>query len=230
MTPRPRSQTGSPAHWLGRLAVAAALAGAGTLVIVAGASAHVLIESTTPNGDGTTTITFTFDHGCDGDPTSRLEVRLPSGVSATRAIDPAGWSSVLTAEGVAWEGSPIADGDQRQFGLVTTIAGTIGQSFRFPTVQSCEGGGSRSWTDPSDSSNTPAPAFVATGATLTARPPGAGQPASEESGGASLAQALAAVVALTAVTYAGTSIRSRRRPFPTGRPDHGDRHPPRHTE
>lgn len=210
MTPRPRSHTGSPSRRWRRLAAASALAAVGALAVAGSASAHVLIETTTPNGDGTTTITFTFDHGCDGDPTSRLEVKLPPGVTASRTIDPAGWSSVLADESVTWEGQPIADGDQRKFGLVTTITGNIGQSFSFPTVQSCQGGGSFSWTDPSAGSSTPAPAFVATGATLGARPAGATQPASGESG-ASLAQALAAVVALTGIAYAAMSIGSRRR-------------------
>lgn len=230
MTRRQGSSAPSPSHRLGRLVAVLALAAMATVAAAGSAGAHVLIESATPNGDGTTTITFTFDHGCEGHPTSRLEVALPEGVTATRTVDPAGWRSVLSGRSVTWEGEPVDDGEKKQFGLVTTVTGEIGQSFSFPTVQRCHGGRSYSWTDAATGSNTPVPSFVATAATLSARSPHADVPASTGSGGASLTQALAAVAILTGLAYAGMSIRSRRRPFPTGRPDHGDRHPPRHTE
>ena len=63
-----------------RRARAAAALGLAALLTVAGtqgAAAHVLLETATPNGDGTTTLTFSFEHGCDGAPTTGLDVTLP---------------------------------------------------------------------------------------------------------------------------------------------------------
>ncbi len=100
------------------------------------ASAHVLLATAQPNGDGTTTLTFTFDHGCGTAPTTELAVSLPSGITAVTTaatIQPPGWSAQATTDQVSWTGPGVTTGHhQAEFAVVTRIVGTVGQTFQFP--------------------------------------------------------------------------------------------------
>ncbi|ARU51653.1 uncharacterized protein YcnI [Cellulosimicrobium cellulans] len=156
--------------------VVLAAVGAGTLaVLTAGpAGAHVLIETVEPHGDGTSTLTFTFDHGCDGEPTDALRVTLPEGVEALAAGQPDGWSSDVGADAVAWSGAPVPDGERAAFTLDVRVTGDVGQAFVFPAVQECPSGASYAWTDTDPSGARPAPTFVATAASLAPAPVAAG--------------------------------------------------------
>ncbi|WP_275002328.1 DUF1775 domain-containing protein [Promicromonospora iranensis] len=140
------------------------------LVPAAPAAAHVLIETVEPNGDGTATLTFTFDHGCEGEPTDTLEVSMPDGVEALAAGAPDGWTAELEPGSVLWTGKAVPDGDRAEYTLDVRVTGTVGQSFAFPTEQRCAGGGSYRWTDIDPSGDHPAPTFVATAASLAETP------------------------------------------------------------
>ena len=141
---------------------------AGALAATAGpAAAHVLIETVEPRGDGTTTITFTFDHGCDGEPTSALRVTMPDGVEALGAGQPDGWEAELDPGAVSWAGEPVPDGERAAFTLDVRVTGEVGQAYVFPAVQECPSGASYDWTDTDPSGAHPAPTFVATAATLS---------------------------------------------------------------
>ncbi|MDR7381085.1 DUF1775 domain-containing protein [Promicromonospora iranensis] len=140
------------------------------LVPAAPAAAHVLIETVEPNGDGTATLTLTFDHGCEGDPTDTLEVSMPDGVEALAAGQPDGWTAELEPGSVLWAGKAVPDGDRAEFTLDVRVTGTVGQSFAFPAEQRCAGGGSYRWTDTDPSGDHPAPTFVATAASLAETP------------------------------------------------------------
>lgn len=153
-----------------------------------GAAAHVLLETATPNGDGTTTLTFSFEHGCEGAPTTGLDVTLPPGVVPVSTTQPEGWDSTRDGGVIRWSGTAVADGTAARFELVATVSGTVGQSFAFPTTQVCTEGSS-DWVDTAPGAGYPAPSFIATAATL-APPSGTPGPAAQ---GASLPQALAAV-------------------------------------
>ncbi len=156
--------------------VVLAAVGAGTLaVLTAGpAGAHVLIETVEPHGDGTSTLTFTFDHGCDGEPTDALRVTLPEGVEALAAGQPDGWTSEVTDDAVAWSGEPVPDGERAAYTLDVRVTGEVGQAFVFPAVQECPSGESYAWTDTDPSGARPAPTFVATAASLAPAPVAAG--------------------------------------------------------
>lgn len=130
------------------------------------AAAHVLIETVDPHGDGTSTLTFTFDHGCDGEPTDALRLTLPEGVEALAAGQPDGWVSDVSDDAVVWTGEPVPDGERAAFTLDVRVTGAVGQAFVFPAVQECPSGASYAWTDTDPSGARPAPTFVATAASL----------------------------------------------------------------
>lgn len=137
------------------------------LVPAAPAAAHVIIESVEPRGDGTSRLTFTFDHGCEGGaPTDELRVSVPDGVDVLVAESPEGWSNESTADTVHWRGEPVPDGVRAEFILDVQVTGDVGQTFVFPTEQLCPSGGSYAWTDSEPSGARPAPRFVATTASL----------------------------------------------------------------
>ncbi|GAA0393774.1 hypothetical protein Acor_74680 [Acrocarpospora corrugata] len=70
----------------------------------------MLLESAQHNGDGSVTLTFSFDLGCEGAPTEALVVRMPAGSSVLSAGQPGGWRSVVKGNAVEWTGPGIADG------------------------------------------------------------------------------------------------------------------------
>lgn len=132
--------------------------GAGTLVAVvlavllgwAGtAAAHV--ESTPAGAEGATddagitTIVFSFDHGCDGSPTTALRVQLGEQVTEPVPVDPAGWTSSIGPAGTSgqvleWSGGSVPDGEAGRFELRARVVGTEGDVVYFPTVQQCAEG------------------------------------------------------------------------------------------
>ncbi|WP_454042023.1 DUF1775 domain-containing protein [Cellulosimicrobium sp. Marseille-Q8652] len=197
---------------LRRATAALVLAAAGVVAASSPAAAHVLLETVEPLGDGTARITFTFDHGCDGEPTDALRVTMPEGVELLAADQPDGWTSEVGVDGVAWSGeeAPVPDGERAAFTVDVRVTGEIGQSFAFPAVQECPSGASHDWSDTDPSGAHPAPTFVATAATLSA-PTASRLPASEPP--TPLAPLVAGVVGASALAGAGGAwaVRARRR-------------------
>ncbi|MER7457960.1 DUF1775 domain-containing protein [Micromonospora sp. NPDC126480] len=209
-----------------RLVALLAATAAVLLLTASPAAAHVLLAKAQPNGDGSTTLTFTFDHGCGESPTTELIVSLPAGATpATRTGQPAGWKATTEPSRVAWTGPGLKAGAEAAFSLTTRLTGTIGQPLRFPTVQRCASGEAYEWTDPQPGDEHPAPSLIATGAILApaptvtraapAPPPGTG-------GAATLPQALGALAlfVVTATTAAAlVGHRRRRRPADSDAPE-----------
>ncbi|MBE1875660.1 DUF1775 domain-containing protein [Myceligenerans pegani] len=185
-------------------------AGVLCLLPAAPAAAHVLIETVEPNGDGTTTLTFTFDHGCEGEPTHMLHVTMPDGVEALAADQPGGWTADVGPGYVHWQGDPVPDGDRAEFTLDVRVTGTVGQSFSFPTEQGCPSGAAYEWTDTDPTAAHPAPTFVATAATLADTPaPAATDPAGTSQVGT--LPLIAGIVATAVAAGAGGGWAARRR-------------------
>lgn len=164
----------APRRLPARVGLAALATAIGVLTAAAPATAHVLIESVDPHPDGTSTVTFTFEHGCDGEPTRALTVTVPDGVDPLTTAQPEGWSAAIHSRQVHWHGDPVPDGQHATFTLDIRVTGTVGQTYAFPTEQECTTG-TNYWTETEPSSPYPAPTFVATAATLTPAPaaPGA---------------------------------------------------------
>jgi hypothetical protein len=172
------------------------------------AAAHVLLAKAQPNGDGSTTLTFTFDHGCGDSPTTELIVSLPAGATpASPTEQPTGWKATIAPSRPG-----LQTGAEAAFSPVTRLTGTIGQPLRFPTVERCANSQQYQWTDPQPGDEHPAPSLIATGAILAPQPrtaPQAPAPAAD-TGGAGLAQALGALATLVLAAAASAAVVTRR--------------------
>ncbi|MDG4828620.1 DUF1775 domain-containing protein [Solwaraspora sp. WMMD1047] len=175
------------------------------------ASAHVLLAKAQPNGDGTTTLTFTFDHGCGTAPTTELTVTMADGVIAGSATAPDGWSAEVAPSRVRWSGPGIDAAEEAEFSLVARISGVVGQTLWFPTEQRCDGGGSYQWTGTEPGAEEPAPSLITTGAVLAPAPAPAARSGPESgSGGAGAGQVGIGIAAAT-VFAAGLGLALGRR-------------------
>ena len=160
-----------------RLAVATGL----ILVLMASsttAHAHVTSSDEPVVSGGRTPVTFRFDHGCSGQPTTSLRVQIPPGVADVVAEDPPGWTSTVSAEEIRWQGGSIPDAEVASFVAVMTIDEPEGTIVRFPTLQGCPTAES-AWIQVPDPANPepeyPAPQIVigtSTDAALAAEPAG----------------------------------------------------------
>ncbi|MEV0622617.1 DUF1775 domain-containing protein [Nonomuraea sp. NPDC050404] len=181
------------------------------LLPAAPALAHVLLESAQPNGDGSVTLTFSFDHGCDGAPTEALVVRIPAGSSVLSAGQPDDWRSTVKGNTVEWTGPGITDGTKASFTVKARLSGKAGAPLLFPATQRCTGGKAYEWIGADDASKEPAPRLIATAAVLDpdlspALPPAVG---ADGAGDVQVAAALGAFTALAAMTAHLTRRRLR---------------------
>ncbi|WP_155373731.1 DUF1775 domain-containing protein [Catellatospora vulcania] len=199
------------------------------LVAAAPAAAHVELVQAQANGDGTTTLTFGFEHGCEQAPTTELVVALPEGVTAARFAGTAsGWTGTINGDRVRFTGPAIATGTAARFHVVTRIKAAVGQTLIFPAIQHCTGGATSAWIDRTADAEHPAPRVVATAAMLAeqaaAVPPAAVPPkaAAPRDAGAGLPQALAGVAVFVLLAGVGGGLAARR-PRVGGRPAGGSR-------
>jgi uncharacterized protein YcnI len=143
------------------------------------ASAHIDPDPTEAPAGSLQSIGFTVEHGCDGSPTVRLDMRLPDGVRDPVPEPPPGWTGSVaeTADGVVvtFEGGPLPDDVEGTFRVQMLLPRAEGATLYFPFVQRCEVGEIR-WIDvPTEASggelDEPAPALL-----LTAELPGTTDP------------------------------------------------------
>jgi periplasmic copper chaperone A len=159
---------------------------------------HVLLSKAQPNPDGTTTLTFTFDHGCGEAPTNGLAITTPAGVAARSASGPPGWQVAAEPSRVVFTGPPVPAGTQAEFLVTVTITGArVAQSLAFPATQTCPGGETLAWQDLQADAEHPAPSLVVTAAMLPA--PAVVKPATQ---GAPLPYAVLALSVLVVVAAA----------------------------
>ncbi len=179
------------------------------------AAAHVEVASAQPNGDGTTTLTFSFDHSCDDSPTTELVVALPDGVTASGTVPPEGWTATVAGQRVTFTGPGR---ETAEVGVTTRIVARAGDTLTFPVLQRCADGGSYDWIDITADSEHPAPRLIATNAVLAeqpqvpAAPPDAAAGGTEptQGGGATLGQASAVVVTFVAAAALAGFVTVRR--------------------
>jgi uncharacterized protein YcnI len=101
------------------------------------ALAHVEVGDSSVAPDGTASITFSFHHGCDGQPTTSLRIQLPEGVTEVEPQPVDGWQSSVTSTEISWTGGSIPDGDEGNFTAAMRVSGAAGTTIWFPTVQGC---------------------------------------------------------------------------------------------
>lgn len=149
-------------------AVLGALVWSGT---AAPASAHVSLVSAVPVGDGTTDLTFEFDHGCDvGVGTTGLDLTAAAGVTYLKADAPDGWTAALSPTSVRWDGPVVPDGQRAEFTVRAEVVGAPGDTVHLPTIQRCEQNAAYAWVDTDPASETPAPSLVLTAAVIGGGP------------------------------------------------------------
>jgi len=112
-----------------------------TGLLQATADAHVVAKLTTMP-DGTSTVTFTFFHGCGRDgQTNSLKVKLPEGTSDVQARSaPAGFTATVNGTELVWTGPPIPYDQQSDFVATMRLPGKQGETVFLPTVQACVSG------------------------------------------------------------------------------------------
>jgi uncharacterized protein YcnI len=143
-------------RWRWRWSVAALVV---AIVGVAGqpAWAHVTAETTAHDGaDGTSTLRFSFEHGCDGEATTALRVALPSGAVVVTTQEPEGWSADVLPSEIEWSGGAVADGEAGEFTAGIRHRAAEGDTVLFPVVQKC-GSAELAWIDVDPAASNPAP-------------------------------------------------------------------------
>ncbi|WP_100814034.1 YcnI family protein [Microbacterium lacus] len=146
-TPAP---TRSTRRRFGARAAAAVLASA-ALVVAAplAAQAHVTATPDAATAGGYGTLTFAFSHGCDGSPTTALEITIPEGMSSVSPTIAPGWDIDVQRDGedgpvslVTYTAQqPVEDGLRATVVLGVQYAeDTAGETLAFPVNQVCEVG------------------------------------------------------------------------------------------
>lgn len=167
-----------------RLAALPAATAAVALSFAAPASAHVTATPSTAAAGAYTVVTFSVGHGCEGSPTTRLEIQVPESVlSVTPSRNPfydvektieqldepvadAHGNEVTerTASIVYTATTPLPDGQRDAFELSFQLPDAEGETLSFPTIQTCQKG-ETGWVEvPADGQDpdeleSPAPAF-----------------------------------------------------------------------
>ncbi len=160
-----------------RFVFATALSSFAMLAIAGAASAHIDPDPAEAQAGSRLTVGFTVEHGCDGSPTTQLDMRLPDGVTDALPEPLQGWDeSVETVDGdtiVTFAGGPLADDVEETFDVTMTLPATPDTTIYFPFVQRCEVGEIR-WigipAEPGDELDEPAPAMALIGPVATVPP------------------------------------------------------------
>jgi uncharacterized protein YcnI len=173
---RPLVRAGAPLTVLATVALVAAPAGA-----------HVSGTPSETAAGSFTVLTMSVPHGCDGSPTTRVEIQVPESVlSVTPTRNPyydleaniekldepvtdAHGNEVTerTATIVYTSNDPLPEGQRDTFELTFQVPDAAGETLAFPTVQTCEKG-ETGWVEvPSEGQDPdeleyPAPSFEVT--------------------------------------------------------------------
>jgi uncharacterized protein YcnI len=147
---------------IGRLLVASL---AIVLASAAPALAHVEVESSSVEPTGAARVTFSFHHGCDGQPTTSLRVQIPDGVTDVVPQPVVGWQPAVTATEFSWTGGSVPDGQEGAFTATMTVSGEAGSTIWFPTIQGCTSS-EEAWIETADP-GAPEPENVAPSIVLT---------------------------------------------------------------
>lgn len=150
--------------------VARCAAAALTLVAVAAgpAMAHTTANPDEAEAAGFAKIDFRVGHGCDGQPTQALAVRIPDGVVSVKPEQEPGWEAdtetgeldepvelhgeeitegVTEVSWTAQDGSELPDDEVRDFGLSMQLPDRAGETLYFPAVQTCPDGSEIAWIE-----------------------------------------------------------------------------------
>ena len=160
MLTRPSSRT------LSRLTVLPAATAVIALSLVAPASAHVTATPSSAAAGSSTVVTFSVGHGCEGSPTTKIEIQVPESVLSVTpsrnpyydvvstieeleepATDSHGNEVTERTSTIAYTATtPLPDGQRDTFQLSFTVPDAEGEVLAFPTIQTCQKG-ETAWTE-----------------------------------------------------------------------------------
>jgi uncharacterized protein YcnI len=169
---------------LTRLCILPAATAAIALSLVAPASAHVSATVSDASAGAFTVATFSVPHGCEGSPTTKIEIQVPESVlSVTPTRNPfyevestiakleepvtdshGNEVTERTASIVYTATTPLPDGQRDTFELSFQVPDAEGEVLAFPTIQTCQKG-ETAWTEvPAEGQDaheleSPAPSF-----------------------------------------------------------------------
>lgn len=130
------------------------------------AGAHVEISPTSAPAGKTVKLNFEVGHGCDGQATTGLDIKLPAGVEGATAKSIPGWKAANPEGGLRWTGGPLPDHDLQEFPFTAKFFGDKGSEVAFKLIQNCENGASTAWIQQTPASGvepeTPAPMVTLT--------------------------------------------------------------------
>ena len=165
-TPTPATRRAGQARPARSLAAALTALVATAVLLVVGttaAAAHVDAEANDVTPDGFTRIVLSFHHGCEGQPTTALRVRLPEGATDVAAEDVEGFTAEVADGEVRWSGGSVPDGTEAEFAFSARLAQPDGTEVPVPTIQECPDG-ENAWieppTDDESEASSPAPVIV----------------------------------------------------------------------
>jgi uncharacterized protein YcnI len=223
---------------LRRIALPAATAAAAVVATALPASAHVTVTPDNTAAESYAVLTFSVGHGCEGSPTTRIEIALPEQVLQVTPTRTALWDvekvtetlddPVEDAHGnqvtervsrvVYTARTPLPDGYRDAFELSLQLPDAAGETLTFPVVQKCAKGETAWIETPADGQDAhelerPAPAFEVTagGVDATATEDGDASTAAgrDNSGSAS---ALALLIGTAGLVVGGLALaRTRKR-------------------
>jgi uncharacterized protein YcnI len=139
--------------------IGSAIAAAAAIISCNAALAHVTVQPSDAPADSYAHLTFTVPHGCNGNATTALRIKLPEGILSAKPQMKTGWNVEIKSrkleapaqephgnaitdvvEEVAWRGGPLPDSLYDTFGLVVRLPDQAGKNLYFSAVQECEEG------------------------------------------------------------------------------------------
>jgi uncharacterized protein YcnI len=168
-----------------RLLVAGATVAAASLALAAPAGAHVGPDKSEVAAGSFVEVAMGVPHGCDGSPTTKIEIQIPKELTDVTPLVVPGWKGSVTTEKldppvkaedgdeiterdatVTWTADPgneLADHWKLSFGLSFQVPDEVGKALVFPTIQTCQQGTSE-WIEPTvegeDEPEHPAPTVM----------------------------------------------------------------------
>ncbi len=132
---------------------AVAVAVAGLLALPGGAAAHVSVEPATADAATEITATFRVPNERDGDPTVKVDLQLPEGVTGAAPQPVEGWVSTVEGRTVTWTGGRIEGSDARRFPVRLTLPDDEGAELAFKVLQTYDSGEVVRWIGAAGSEN-----------------------------------------------------------------------------
>ena len=150
-----------------RFPLAAATAIGVALCIAGPASAHIHTDPEEVEAGTSNTVGFVIEHGCDGSPTTKVEMQFPKDVSEISAVDQAGFTAAVSGQVVTFSGGNLPDGTEQAFEVTFTAPVPTG-TIDIPLIQTCVEG-SNDWIEP-EVEGQPEPEYPAPQLVITTNP------------------------------------------------------------